>query len=142
MNTYSPKAGDIHVKWWIVDAEDQVLGRLASKVAAVLRGKHRPDYSPHMDLGDHVIIVNAEKVALTGRKTEQKIYDRYSGYPSGRRVVPFNTVRQNKPHRIVEHAVKGMLPHNRLGRQLYRKLKVYAGPDHPHEAQKPEKLEI
>ena len=142
MKTYSPKAGELKEKWWVVDAEGQVLGRLASHVAAVLRGKHRPEFTPHMDLGDHVVVINAAKVVLTGNKTSLKKYERYSGYPGGRRVVPFKQVSTRNPERVVERAVKGMLPHNRLGRTLYRKLRVYAGPEHPHEAQKPEPLSL
>ncbi len=140
MKTYSPKAGEIQEKWWVVDADGQILGRMASRVASVLRGKHRAEYAPHMDLGDHVIVINAKKISVTGRKAILKEYDRYSGYPGGRRVVKFGTIFSKHPERIIEHAVKGMLPHNRLGRELYRKLRVYAGPDHPHEAQKPEPL--
>ena len=142
MKTYSPKAGELNEKWWVVDAEGQVLGRLASRVAAVLRGKHRPEFTPHMDLGDHVVVINAAKVVLTGDKSSSKNYERYSGYPGGRRVIPFKQVSKLNPERIVERAVKGMLPHNRLGRSLYRKLRVYAGSEHPHEAQKPEPLSL
>jgi large subunit ribosomal protein L13 len=142
MKTYSPKAGEVKEKWWVVDAEGQVLGRLASRVAAVLRGKHRPEFTPHMDLGDHVVVINASKVVLSGNKPSLKAYERYSGYPGGRRVIPFKRVFERNPERIVERAIKGMLPHNRLGRTLYRKLRVYSGPEHPHVAQKPEPLSL
>jgi large subunit ribosomal protein L13 len=142
MKTYSPKAGEVNEKWWVVDAEGQVLGRLASRVAAVLRGKHRPEFTPHMDLGDHVVVINAAKVVLSGNKSTLKTYERYSGYPGGRRVIPLKRVLNRHPERIVERAIKGMLPHNRLGRNLYRKLRVYAGPEHPHVAQKPEPLSL
>jgi large subunit ribosomal protein L13 len=142
MKTYSPKAGEVNEKWWVVDAEGQVLGRLASRVAAVLRGKHRPEFTPHMDLGDHVVVINAAKVVLSGNKSTLKTYERYSGYPGGRRVIPLKRVLNRHPERIVERAIKGMLPHNRLGRDLYRKLRIYAGPEHPHVAQKPEPLSL
>jgi len=142
MKTFSPKAGELTEKWWIVDAEGQVLGRMASRVAAVLRGKHRPEFAPHMDLRDHVVVVNCEKVVLTGAKASLKEYERYSGYPGGRRVIPLRTIMKTHPERVVEHAIKGMLPHNRLGRQLYRKLRVYSGPEHPHGAQNPESLSL
>ena len=137
MKTYSLKTGDIQRRWYVIDAENQVLGRLASRVAHILRGKHKPHFSTHLDTGDHVIIINAEKIRVTGRKSEQKCYYRYSGYPGGLRVTPFKKLLTSKPERILETAIKGMLPKNRLGRQMYRKLKVYAGNDHPHQAQKP-----
>ena len=140
MKTYSLKAGDIQRKWYAVDAENQVLGRLASRVAHILRGKHKPYFSTHLDTGDHVIIINAEKIRVTGRKSEQKCYYRYSGYPGGLRITPYRKMLTSKPERILETAIKGMLPKNRLGRQMYRKLKVYAGNDHPHQAQKPEAI--
>ncbi len=140
--TYMPKPADLHKGWYVVDAKDKVLGRLATVVADTLRGKRKPTYAPHVDTGDFVIIVNAEKVHVTGRKAEQKEYDTYSGYPSGRRVRTYQEVLKKHPERIIEHAVRGMLPRNRLGRAIFRKLKVYAGPDHPHAAQKPEPLEV
>lgn len=142
MKTYTPKATDIERAWWVVDAEDKVLGRLASEVARVLRGKHKPMYTPHLDTGDHVIVVNAEKIRLTGRKEQQKTYFRHSGYMGGGKHIPFTEMRDKHPERVIELAVKGMLPKNNLGRLMLKKLKIYAGPEHPHEAQKPEKLEI
>jgi large subunit ribosomal protein L13 len=137
MRTHTVKAGDIEERWYVVDAADRPLGRLASEIATVLRGKHRPDYSPHLSLGDHVVVVNAEKVYLSGNKREDKLYYRYSGYQSGLKTTPLRTLMEKDPARVVRYAVKGMLPHNRLGRRLLKKLKVYAGPDHPHGAQKP-----
>ncbi|MBN1424245.1 50S ribosomal protein L13 [Candidatus Fermentibacteria bacterium] len=137
--TYMPKAGDIKDTWWVVDADGQILGRLATRVATILRGKHRPEYSPHFDFGDHVVIINASKVRLTGEKSSMKRYERFTGFPGGRRVIPITKMR---PERVVEHAVKGMLPHTKLGRELFRKLKVYAGPDHPHIAQQPAPLPL
>ena len=142
MRTYSPKPAHIERRWWVVDAAEWPLGRLASRVAQVLRGKHKPIYAPHIDCGDHVIVVNAEQVLLSGRKGEQKMHHRHSGYPGGLRSVPFARLREERPERLVEEAVRGMLPSNRLARQQIRKLKVYRGPDHPHEAQQPEPLEL
>jgi large subunit ribosomal protein L13 len=139
MKTYSTKASDIVRKWHVIDASGQTLGRLATKVAIFLRGKHKPLYAPHLDTGDFVIVVNAAKVRVTGRKAEQKTYYRHSGYPGGLRSISFAEMRQKHPTRIIEHAVKGMLPHNRLGAAMLKKLKVYAGPDHPHQAQVKEK---
>ena len=135
MKTYSVKAGEITRDWHVIDATGQPLGRLASQVAYLLRGKHKPTYSPHLDMGDFVIVINAEKVRLTGRKEQQKTYFRHSGYPGGWRLIPYLKMKQEHPTRIIEKAVKGMLPRNRLGRKLFRHLKVYAGPNHPHEAQ-------
>ena len=141
--TRSVKPGDVTPTWWVVDAEDQVLGRLATRIATLLRGKHRPLYTPHADAGDFVIVVNAEKVKLTGRKREQKTYYRHSGWPGGLREISADKVLTGvHPERVVERAVRGMLPHNSLGRKLFRKLKVYAGPEHPHAAQKPEVLPL
>jgi large subunit ribosomal protein L13 len=141
--TRSIKADDVERKWYVVDAQDAVLGRLASRVASILRGKHRPTFTPHVDTGEYVIVVNAEKVKLTGRKLEQKIYHRHTGYPSGIRSITAGKLLQSShADRVVESAVRGMLPKNTLGRQMFSKLKVYAGPDHPHAAQKPEVLEI
>ena len=140
MKTVTPKVDDIERKWFVIDAEDQVLGRIASQAAYLLRGKHRPQFTPHLDLGDHVIIVNAEKVKVTGGKESQKTYTRYTGYPGGLRKVTLDKLRQSNPERIVKHAVKGMLPKNKLGRKMITKLRIYAGPDHPHQAQKAEAL--
>jgi large subunit ribosomal protein L13 len=140
MRTYSPSAKDITRVWYVVDAEGQTLGRLATRIATVLRGKHKPTFTPHLDMGDHVIVVNADKVVLTGGKAEQKLYHTHSGYPGGLRSVPFAAMLEKQPTRVVERAVKGMLPKNKLGRSMVRKLKVYAGPDHPHAAQQPTPL--
>ena len=142
MSTFSPKPSDIDRKWFVVDAAGKTLGRLATQVATVLRGKHKPIYTPHVDTGDFVIVVNAEQVALTGNKLRDKLYFRHSGYPGGLKVVNYEKLLRTHPERAIERAVKGMLPHNRLGRKLYRKLKVYRGGTHPHQAQKPQVLEI
>jgi large subunit ribosomal protein L13 len=138
MKTHTVKAGDIQEHWYVVDASDKPLGRLASEIASVLRGKHRPEFSPHLSLGDHVVVVNAKKVHLSGNKRQQKLYYNYSGYQGGLKISSFEQVMAKDPGRVVQHAVKGMLPHNRLGRRILKNLKVYAGPDHPHEAQTPE----
>jgi large subunit ribosomal protein L13 len=140
--TYLPPVTEIERKWYVVDAADQRLGRLASEVANVLRGKNKPTFTPHLDTGDFVIIVNAEKVDVTGKKRTQKLYRRHSGRPGGMKVENFTKLQSRLPERIVEQAVKGMLPKNSLGRQLFTKLKVYAGPTHPHAAQQPEVLNI
>lgn len=140
--TYVPPQNSLERNWYIVDAADQRLGRLASEVAMVLRGKNKPTYTPHLDAGDFVIVVNAEKIAVTGKKRTQKLYRRHSGRPGGMKTETFAKLQARLPERIVEQAVKGMLPKNSLGRQLFTKLKVYAGPDHPHKAQKPEVLNI
>ncbi len=140
--TQSRRKEDVQRKWYIVDAEGEVLGRLGTKVADVLRGKHKPDYTPHVDTGDYVIVINADKVKLTGNKMKQKIYDHYTGYPGGRKEKTAEQIMDYKPHFIIENAVKGMLPKNRLGRAVYKKLYVYAGTEHPHGAQKPEQLKI
>lgn len=140
--TYMAKPGDIERQWFIVDATGKPLGRLASQVAAILRGKHKPIFTPNVDTGDHVIIINAEKVVLTGRKAEQKLYTRYSGYPGGLKVITAGRFLATRPERLVERAVKGMLPHNTLGRAMGRKLKVYKGGAHPHAAQQPQVLEV
>ena len=137
MRTYSPKAGEITRQWHVIDATDVVLGRLASQAAILLRGKHKPTFAPHVDTGDFVIIINADKVALSGNKREQKHEYRHSGYPGGLRATAYGELLQTNPRRAVEKAVKGMLPHNKLGRAQASKLKVYAGPEHPHAAQKP-----
>ncbi len=142
MKTFSAKKEEVERKWYVIDAEDKVLGRLASQVASILRGKHKPIFTPHVDTGDHVVIINAEKVRLTGRKWSQKKYYRHSGYPGGLKEIVAEKLLKEKPERIIEYAVWGMLPHNRLGRKMMRKLKVYAGPQHPHQAQKPEPLEV
>jgi large subunit ribosomal protein L13 len=142
MKTYSPRPGDVQRAWYVIDAENEVLGRLASEVAQILRGKHKPTYAPHMDMGDHVIVVNADKVRLTGQKAEQKVYHHHSGYPGGLRTVPYGRESSRRPDRVVERAVRGMLPHNRLGRSMLRKLSVYAGAEHPHEAQRPVPLPL
>ncbi len=140
--TFSPKPGDITREWFVVDAADLPLGRLASHVATILRGKHKPIFAPHVDAGDFVIVVNAEKVAVTGNKEIDKQYYRHSGFPGGIRSANVAQLRATYPERIIESAVRGMLPKNRLGRQTLRKLKVYAGPDHPHAAQNPQPLEF
>ncbi len=133
--TYSLSSKDVEVRWHIVDAADKPLGRVATEVVHLLRGKYRPTYTPHMDNGDFVIVVNAEKVRVTGNKSQQKIYYRHSGYPGGLTETPFDRMLEKHPERIIQAAVKGMIPHNRLGRKILRHLKVYKGPDHPHEAQ-------
>ena len=140
MKTYSVKAGEIERRWFVVDAEGQVLGRLASEVARLLRGKHKPIYTPHLDTGDHVVVINAEKIVLTGKKADQKTYFRHSGFMGGEKHIPFRRMQEKHPERVVELAVKGMLPKTALGKQMYGKLKVYAGSEHPHQAQRPETL--
>jgi len=140
--TFSPRPGDVDRAWFVVDATDLPLGRLSAEIAKVLRGKHKPTFAPHMDMGDHVIVVNAEKVAITGSKATDKRYYRHSGYPGGLSEKSFEEMREKFPERIIEAAVKGMLPKNRLGRAMYRKLRVYAGADHPHGAQDPKPLQI
>lgn len=142
MRTFSPKPGDIDRAWHVIDASDIVLGRLASQSAQLLRGKHKPSFAPHVDTGDFVIIVNAEKVALTGNKREDRFVHRHSGFPGGLHSRPVGEELEKFPSRLIEKSVKGMLPHNRLGRAMAKKLKVYAGPDHPHAAQKPVPYEI
>ncbi|MCM1985331.1 50S ribosomal protein L13 [Lyngbya confervoides] len=140
--TYLPQKDSLEQKWYVIDAQNQRLGRLATQIAMILRGKNKPTYTPFMDTGDFVIVVNADKVEVTGRKREQKLYRRHSGRPGGMKVETFSQLQARIPERIVETAVKGMLPKNALGRQLFTKLKVYAGPDHPHQAQKPEVLTV
>ncbi|WP_416676478.1 50S ribosomal protein L13 [Egbenema bharatensis] len=140
--TYLPPQDSIDRKWYVVDAENQRLGRLATEIAMILRGKNKPTYTPHMDTGDFVIVVNADKIAVTGRKSSQKLYRRHSGRPGGMKTETYSQLQARIPERIIEQAVKGMLPKNALGRQLFTKLKVYAGTNHPHQAQKPEVLEI
>ncbi len=140
--TITPRKEDIRRAWWVVDAEGKPLGRLASEVARVLRGKHKPIYTPHLDTGDHVIVVNASRVLLTGRKAEQKTYFRHSGYMGGDKHIPFARMIERFPERVIELAVRGMLPKNRLGRAMRRKLRVYPGAEHPHQGQSPAALEI
>ena len=140
--TYYPKLDEINQKWYVVDAEGMVLGRLASQVASILRGKNKPYYSPHMDTGDFIVVVNADKVRISGRKAETKNYFTHSGYIGGGRFESYKEAMDKHPEEIISRAVKGMLPRNTLGRKLFHKLKVYAGPEHPHLAQQPEKLEL
>jgi large subunit ribosomal protein L13 len=142
MRTYTPKADEIERTWWVVDASEKTLGRLSTEIARVLRGKHKPMYTPHLDTGDHVVVVNASKVVLTGKKADQKTYFRHSGYMGGEQHIPFRRVMASHPERVIERAVKGMLPKNALGRSMYMKLKVYAGGEHPHQGQQPEPLNI
>ena len=140
--TITPSIDSINRQWFLVDAENQTLGRLASTVASILRGKNKPEFTPHLDAGEFVVIVNAEKIHVSGRKATQKLYRRHSGRPGGLKVETFNSLQERIPERIVEKAIKGMLPHNALGRQLFRKLKVYKGSEHPHSAQNPQILSI
>jgi large subunit ribosomal protein L13 len=142
MRTWNAKPDLIERRWYLVDAEGQTLGRLATRVADTLRGKRKPEYTPHIDTGDFVVVVNAEKVAVTGKKLEQKMYYRHSGYPGGLRARTLGAQLERRPTEVIRKAVKGMLPRNRLARQQLTKLKVYAGPEHPHEAQKPEPLPL
>jgi large subunit ribosomal protein L13 len=142
VRTYSPKPGEIERQWHIIDAADVVLGRLATHAATLLRGKHKPTFAPHVDTGDFVIVINAGKIALTGNKRQTKIAYRHSGYPGGLKQVRYEDLLATRPERAIELAVKGMLPHNKLGNRLIRKLKVYAGPEHPHAAQQPVPFEI
>lgn len=142
MKTCLPKVKDVQKKWFVVDADGKTLGRMSSQIAAILRGKHKPTFTPHMDMGDNVIVVNAEKIKVTGRKFSQKMYYRHSGYPGGIKETSYSDMIKNKPERVIIIAVKGMLPHNRLGRKILKHLKVYRGPEHDHEAQQPEKLEL
>lgn len=140
--TYIPPVQEIDKKWYVVDATDKRLGRLATEIASILRGKNKPTFTPNMDTGDFVVVINAEKVAVTGRKREQKLYRRHSGRPGGMKVETFEQLQNRIPERIIEKAIKGMLPKNALGRKLFTNLKVYAGPEHPHEAQRPESIEL
>lgn len=140
MKTAAPKADQIQQNWYLVDATDMVLGRLATQVASILRGKNKPYFSPHLDTGDYIVVINAEKIRLTGTKESSKFYQRYSGYPSGRTEIPYKKMLQENPEEIIIHAVKGMLPKNILGRQIIQKLKVYSGNEHPHSGQKPQLL--
>lgn len=140
--TYTVKAGEIERKWYVVDAEGETLGRLASQIAKVLEGKHKPIYTPHLDTGDYVIVINAEKIHVTGNKLDQKIYRRHSGYFGGMRELTLGELLEKSPETVIYNAVKGMLPKKSLGKTMLKKLKVYSGPEHNHEAQQPEKLEI
>ena len=142
MSSFIAKPAEIERKWYVVDAEGKTLGRLATEVAMVLRGKNKPIYTPHVDCGDYVIVINAEKVVVTGKKRTNKIYKKHTGYPGGLREITFEKLQQKKPEEIIRHAGKGMLPDGKLGRQMFKKLKVYAGAEHPHTAQKPETMEI
>ena len=142
MKTYSIKAEEIHKDWFVADADNKALGRLASKVAQILKGKYKPTYTPHMDMGDFVVVVNAEKIRVSGNKEMQKTYFSHSGYPGGTKEVDLYTMRRRHPERVIQNAVKGMLPHNRLGRQMMRNLKIYSGPDHPHSSQQPKVMEF
>lgn len=142
MSTYVAKAAEIERKWWVVDADGLTLGRMATQVARLLRGKHKPQYTPFVDSGDYVIVVNADKIVLTGNKLDQKYYRYHSNYPGGLKEVKYRNLMQKKPEKVIELAVKGMLPKNTLGRAMFKKLKVYAGPEHAHAAQKPEKLTL
>ena len=142
MKTYSAKAGEVQQGWYVVDAQGKVLGKLATQIAARLRGKHKPEYTPHVDTGDYVVVVNAAKVRVTGRKAEDKVYYNHSGYPGGMKRTTFAKLQARKPERALQHAVKGMLPKGPLGYAMLRKLKVYGGATHPHAAQQPKTLEI
>jgi large subunit ribosomal protein L13 len=142
MKTFTATPQTVERNWYVVDATDKVLGRLASEVARRLRGKHKPEYTPHVDTGDYIVVINAGKVQVTGRKSKQKVYHRHSGYPGGLKSITFEKLIQKAPERVIEIAVKGMLPRGPLGRAMYRKLKVYPGPEHRHTAQQPQTLEI
>jgi large subunit ribosomal protein L13 len=142
MRTFTPKAEDVEHRWWLVDAKDKPLGRLATEVARVLRGKHKPIFTPHLDTGDHVVVINARRVRLTGKKAEKKTYFRHSGYMGHEKHIPFQRMMETHPERVIELAVKGMLPKSALGRNLGKKLKVYADAEHPHQGQRPELLEV
>jgi large subunit ribosomal protein L13 len=142
MKTWNAKPGEVVRKWYVVDAEGQTLGRLATQIADALRGKRKPVYTPHVDVGDFVVVVNAEKISVTGTKLQDKMYYRHSGYPGGLKKRTLNDMLERRPEEVIRLAVRGMLPKNRLARKQLTKLKIYAGPEHPHEAQKPQKLEI
>jgi len=142
INTYVTKPAEIERKWWVVDAKGQTLGRLASQIAQILKGKHKANYAPNVDAGDFVIVINAERIHVSGNKLDDKLYRRHSGYPGGLTETPLKVVLEKNPERVIQNAVKGMLPKNVLGRQMLRKLKVYAGDTHPHQAQQPEVLEL
>ncbi|MEE2657363.1 MAG: 50S ribosomal protein L13 [Candidatus Latescibacterota bacterium] len=140
--TYSPKASEVERRWFVVDAKGKTLGRLSSQIAGILRGKHKPTYTPHMDMGDHVVVINASEVVVTGRKAEQKVYYHHTGYPGGIRSTPYSRMMETHPDRVVRKAIRGMMPHNTLGRQMLKKLRVYGGSEHRHAAQKPEALDL
>ncbi len=142
MKTYSAKAGEINHDWFVVDAADKTLGRLASEIALRLRGKHKPEYTPHVDTGDYIVVINAEKVRVTGAKTTDKMYHHHTGYPGGIKSLSFEKLIAKAPERVLQGAVKGMLPRNPLGRAMFKKLKVYAGTEHPHTAQQPQVLNV
>ena len=142
MKSYMARPLEVERKWYVVDAEGQTLGRLATEIARILRGKNKPQYTPHVDTGDFVVVVNAEKVVVTGRKAEQKVYRRHSGYPGGLKETSYEQMMERRPTEILRRAVKGMMPKNRLARQQLRKLKIYAGPEHPHAAQNPQPYEV
>jgi large subunit ribosomal protein L13 len=142
MKSYMARPLEVERKWYVVDAEGRTLGRLATEIARILRGKNKPQYTPHVDTGDFVVVVNAEKVVVTGRKAEQKVYRRHSGYPGGLKTTTYEQMMERRPTEILRKAVKGMMPKNRLARQQLRKLKIYAGPEHPHAAQNPQELEV
>ncbi|MDO5037688.1 MAG: 50S ribosomal protein L13 [Tissierellia bacterium] len=142
MKTTMAKAHEVERKWYVIDAEGKVLGRLAAEIASILRGKKKPIYTPHVDTGDYVIVINAEKIALTGNKWDEKVHAHHTNHPGGRREIVYADLRRKHPERMIEYAVKGMLPKNSLGRAMYKKLKVYAGEDHPHQAQQPEVYEF
>lgn len=142
MKTFSAKAHEVKRDWFVVDATDKVLGRLATEVARRLRGKHKAEYTPHVDTGDNIVVINADKIRVTGNKSSDKIYHRHTGYPGGLKSISFEKLLAKKPEKVIELAVKGMLPKNKLGNQMYRKLKIYAGDEHPHTAQQPQVLEI
>ncbi|HHZ14077.1 MAG TPA: 50S ribosomal protein L13 [Clostridiales bacterium] len=142
MSTFMAKAQEVERKWYVIDAEGKTLGRLASEVAKILRGKHKPIYTPHVDTGDHVIVINAEKIHLTGKKLDQKLYRRHSQYPGGLKEIPYRQLMQKRPTLAIHEAVRGMLPKNALGRKMIKKLRVYAGPEHNHQAQMPVELDI
>jgi large subunit ribosomal protein L13 len=142
MKTYSAKASEINQDWFVVDAAEKTLGRLASEIAHRLRGKHKPEYTPHVDTGDYIVVINAEKIRVTGAKAKDKIYNRHSGYPGGLKSISFEKLIDKAPERVIQGAVKGMLPRNPLGRAMFKKLKVYAGTEHPHAAQQPQVLNV
>lgn len=142
IKTYTPKPEDIQREWFVIDAKDQTLGRLAARIAHILRGKHKPTFSPHVDMGDFVIVVNCDKIRVTGNKLDQKMYYRHSNYPGGFKSETLRDLMQRHPDRVIHEAVRGMLPHTRLGRQMIKKLKIYEGANHPHEAQKPKVYEL
>ena len=142
MKTYSARSETVQRDWFVVNAEDKILGRLAAAVAALLRGKHKPEYTPHVDTGDYIVIVNAEKICVTGKKAKDKIYYSHSGYPGGIKETNFESLSKKAPEKVLKSAVKGMLPRGPLGREMFRKLKVYAGANHPHQAQQPKTLDI